>query len=75
MDSSRSNGSLLMYPQLQNVLRIEFARARRYDYPLSCIALAVDRLENLSDLYGAEVMTPRDNLLPGVTAFVEIYCP
>ncbi len=50
-----SNGydlSLLTYTQLQNLLRIEFARARRYGYPLACLTLQVDRLDHLRDLYG-----------------------
>ncbi len=53
MDSLRSEGAVLTYPQLQSLLRIEFARARRYHYALSCLILAVDRIEHLADIYGA----------------------
>ena len=46
---------LLTYPQFQNQLRVEFARARRYAYPLTVAAATVDRLDHLRDIYGAEV--------------------
>ena len=51
MDAARP--APLTYPQLQNLLRIEFARARRYELPLSCLAVQIDRLEHLRDLYGS----------------------
>ena len=57
MDSQPFDSSVLTYPQLQVLLRIEFARARRYDYALSCLVLEVDRLDHLCDLYGSEVKT------------------
>jgi diguanylate cyclase (GGDEF)-like protein len=40
--------------QIQHLLRIEFARAQRYAYPLSCMLLAVDQLDTLRDLHGYE---------------------
>jgi diguanylate cyclase (GGDEF)-like protein len=53
METMGSDGAILTYPQIQNLLRIEFSRARRYDYPLACLAASVDRLERLRDMYGA----------------------
>ena len=40
--------------QIQHLLRIEFARAQRYSYPLACMLLAVDQLEALRDRHGYE---------------------
>lgn len=40
--------------QIQHLLRIEFARAQRYSYPLSCMLLAVDQLDALRDRHGYE---------------------
>jgi diguanylate cyclase (GGDEF)-like protein len=40
--------------QIQHLLRIEFARAQRYAYPLSCMLLAVDQLDTLRDVHGYE---------------------
>src|SRR5881296_1475295 len=43
---------LFSYPQVIHLLTVEFARARRYAYPLSCLLLRVDGLETLRDLHG-----------------------
>jgi len=40
--------------QIQHLLRIEFARAQRYGYPLTCMLLAVDQLDTLRDRHGYE---------------------
>jgi diguanylate cyclase (GGDEF)-like protein len=53
-------GALLTYPQLQHTLRIEFARARRYSYPLCCLVVQVDGLGRIRDLHGSG---PRDEIL------------
>lgn len=45
-------GPLLTYSQLQQQLKVEFSRARRYGFPIACLILEVDRLEHLRDLYG-----------------------
>ena len=66
MDAGRA--APLTYPQLQNLLRIEFARARRYEIPLSCLAVQVDRLEHLRDLYGSAA---RDLILKKVIQTVQ----
>ena len=38
--------------QIRHLMRVEFGRAQRYDYPLSCVVVACDRLDHLRDLYG-----------------------
>ena len=40
--------------QIRHLMRVEFNRAQRYKYPLSCIVLACDRIGHLRDLYGYE---------------------
>lgn len=40
--------------QIQHVLRVEFSRAARYRYPLSCLSIAVDQLGALRDEQGYE---------------------
>jgi len=53
MDASGAHAPLLTYPQLQNLLRIEFARARRYSFPLSCLLAQIDGLDRLRDVHGS----------------------
>lgn len=43
---------LFSYAQIVHLLKAEFARARRYQIPLACFVVRVDRLESLRDLYG-----------------------
>lgn len=43
---------LFSLAQIMHLLRVEFSRAQRYEYPLICMILAVDRLASLRDLYG-----------------------
>jgi diguanylate cyclase (GGDEF)-like protein len=40
--------------QIRHLMRVEFGRAQRYGYPVSCVVLACDRLGHLRDLYGYE---------------------
>jgi diguanylate cyclase (GGDEF)-like protein len=40
--------------QIRHLMRVEFSRAQRYGYPLSCVAVSGDRLGHLRDLYGYE---------------------
>lgn len=35
-------------------MKTEFSRARRYEYPLSCVLIQVDRLQQLTEVHGAE---------------------
>jgi diguanylate cyclase (GGDEF)-like protein len=41
--------------EIRELMRIEFERAQRYRYPVVLLLISVDRLAQLSDLYGAEV--------------------
>ena len=36
-------------------MKSEFGRARRHEYPLSCVILAVDRLRTLEEVHGPRV--------------------
>ncbi|MEZ6004177.1 MAG: GGDEF domain-containing protein [Planctomycetota bacterium] len=49
------DGSLFSLAQIQHLMRVEFNRAQRYGYPVSCMMVAVDRLGYLRDLYGYQV--------------------
>jgi diguanylate cyclase (GGDEF)-like protein len=40
--------------EVEELMRAEFARSVRHKYPVVCMALGVDRLGQLSDLYGYE---------------------
>ncbi|MAE46188.1 MAG: hypothetical protein CMJ86_04770 [Planctomycetes bacterium] len=53
-DSSQQSQdrSLFTLAQIQHLIRVEFHRAQRYGYPLSCLMVGVDRLNQLRDLYG-----------------------
>ena len=57
--------------EIQRLMRAECDRASRYRYPVSCMLIGVDRLEQLGDLYGAEsraaILKEVERLLRGVT--------
>ena len=38
--------------QIIHLMKTEFARGRRYGFPVSCILLQVDRLQTLTDIHG-----------------------
>ena len=40
--------------QIRHLMRVEFGRAQRYEYPLACLLVGCDRLEALRDLHGYE---------------------
>ena len=48
-------GRILNQVEIMGVLKVEFGRARRYDFPLSCLLVQVDRFQHLGDLYGMDV--------------------
>ncbi|MAE76811.1 MAG: hypothetical protein CMJ85_08090 [Planctomycetes bacterium] len=48
---------LLGLSQTQQFAKQEFARAKRYDYPLTIGVCCLDRIDRLADLYGAETRT------------------
>jgi len=41
--------------QILHLLKVEFARARRYRQPLSCALLSIDRLDEKADLFGTRI--------------------
>ena len=49
--------------QVQQLMRVEFDRSKRHGHPLVMLLIAVDRLAQLQDLYGAEL---RDDVLRAV---------
>ncbi|MFT7076988.1 MAG: diguanylate cyclase (GGDEF)-like protein [Planctomycetota bacterium] len=71
MTDSSADKSLFSLAQIQHLMRVEFNRAQRYGYPISCIMVAVDRLGHLRDLYGyeakEEIVDSVISLLKGAT--------
>lgn len=49
-----STPGLFSLTQMQHLMRVEFSRSQRYEYPLACLAITIDRLAQLRDLYGFE---------------------
>lgn len=41
--------------QILDLMKVEFARARRYGFPVACIVLTVNRLAALTDMHGREL--------------------
>lgn len=60
-------GSLFSADEIERLLEAEVDRAKRYDYSLCCILFGIDRLEALSDIYGAE---SRDEIYGAVQRFL-----
>jgi diguanylate cyclase (GGDEF)-like protein len=52
--------------QIQHLMRVEFDRARRHKYPIVMLLIAVDRVEQLQDLYGSELKSRIDEALVGL---------
>jgi diguanylate cyclase (GGDEF)-like protein len=52
---THSDRGLFSVAQIQHVLRVEFDRAQRYDYPLACMQIAVDQLGSVRDRFGYDV--------------------
>jgi diguanylate cyclase (GGDEF)-like protein len=48
-------GSPFSQAQILHLMKTEFARGRRYEFPVSCILIQVDRLTQLADLHGAKL--------------------
>ncbi len=66
-DRPEPGAGVFSLTQIRHLMRVEFSRAQRYGYPVSCIALACDRLDNLRDLYGYEF---RELVLDAVVALL-----
>jgi len=61
--AGRPDRALFSFAQIQHVLRVEFGRAQRYRYPLTCLVLAVDQLGTIRDTGGYEA---KERLVEGV---------
>lgn len=68
MDGFGAQLPLLTYPQLQSTLRIEFARARRYAYPLCCLVLQIDGLDRVREAHGSPA---RDEVLHRIVRLIQ----
>lgn len=58
---------LFSVAQIHHLLRVEFNRSKRHHYPLSCLVLAVDRLESLRDRHGYEA---KERVLDGIVSLL-----
>ena len=52
--SEESNHDLFSLTQIRHLMRVEFSRAQRYGYPVSCVVVALDRAGHLRDIHGYE---------------------
>lgn len=52
--SSAQAGSVLGLTQIQQLAKLEFARAKRYKYPITVAVCRIDRIDSLADLYGQD---------------------
>jgi diguanylate cyclase (GGDEF)-like protein len=50
--SADSQSGLFSLAQILHLMRVEFARAQRYGYPLSCLIVSVDGLGRVRDQFG-----------------------
>jgi diguanylate cyclase (GGDEF)-like protein len=66
LDSFHSEAGLFSYAQILHLLKIEFSRARRYGYPLTCCLFQIDRLDNLKDLYGYKIRDRIEETVVGI---------
>ncbi len=62
---SESEQGLFTPREIRHLMRIEFERAMRYEYPLVLMLAEIDRLEYLHDLYGFE---SREEILQAVVS-------
>ncbi|MFN0006677.1 MAG: GGDEF domain-containing protein [Planctomycetota bacterium] len=58
---------LLSSAQIHHVIRVEFGRSRRHGYPLTCLVIAIDKLERLRDRAGYEA---KERVLDAVVALL-----
>ena len=57
---SRSGQSLFSVQEVRSLMNIEFERAARYEYPVCCILVQVDRIADVATYHGTEV---KDHIL------------
>jgi diguanylate cyclase (GGDEF)-like protein len=61
---SEPGQGLFSAQEIEGLMRVEFDRARRHKFPLVLMTVAVDRLDQLHDLYGMEA---KEEILRAVT--------
>lgn len=66
--SEEDDAGLFSLTQIRHLMRVEFSRAQRYGYSVSCLVIMADRLANLRDLYGFEA---KETLVGDVVALVQ----
>lgn len=66
--SSHPGAGVFSLSQIRHLMRVEFGRAQRYGYPLSCLVIGIDRLEALRDLYGYDF---RESVLAAVIELLQ----
>ena len=54
MTQPPSDPELFSLAQIQHLMRVEFGRAQRYEYPMGCLLVQVDRLAQVRDMHGYE---------------------
>jgi diguanylate cyclase (GGDEF)-like protein len=60
---SRSGQSLFSVDEVRALMHIEFERAARYNYPICCLLIQVDRLSDTATYHGQEV---KDEILGSI---------
>ncbi len=60
-DASYEN--LFSLTQIRHLMRVEFSRAQRYGYPVSCLVVSLDRGGHLRDVHGFEM---KERIMDGV---------
>jgi two-component system cell cycle response regulator len=65
---NESDRQLFSLAQIQHLMRVEFNRAQRYDYPVTSMMISVDRLGHLRDLYGYEA---KEEILDAVVTLLK----
>ena len=58
-----SHESLFSLTQIRHLMRVEFTRAQRYAYPVSCLVASVDRAGHLRDVHGFAM---KERMMDGV---------
>jgi diguanylate cyclase (GGDEF)-like protein len=64
---SEASPGLFSPVEIEEMMRVEFDRAERHQFPLVCTMIAIDRLGQLQDLYGYE---SRDEILRAVISML-----
>ena len=66
--ASASNGGLFSLTQIRHLMRVEFGRAQRYGFAITCMMIEIDRLGYLRDLYGYDL---KESVLEDVIATLQ----